>query len=379
MDDPPVRLLLAGTVDFDGAAATVAGADPEGVFREVRLVARQADLAVVMVARGDTGGLLAAAGFDAALCPQARALPSAPAALPIAGPEVRLICAAAVESAPGAADWSPFTSVRSLTLTAVEGPVERARGWADVLVALSGDSPTVRVEAPPLRRPRLVVSGLGLLLSAEAAPGGAVLEVLADDRGVIAYRLGRVAHPDFRVRFLGWDLPAGDAALLDGEWWALARPVVAAAVRRPPTDLAFTPGDLTAAALGDVTGDGELDLAAAYRHPLRPSALSEARPGIIGVDSRGRSAHLGIFTPGGEAIWAAGYIPRPVGNLAACDGSVALAYTDLDDPAVVATGAAVWQGLGLHAAPDLPGPGIPGCTDVDRDGALDPVVLARPG
>jgi hypothetical protein len=97
------------------------------------------------------------------------------------------------------------------------------------------------------------------------------------------------------------------------------------------------------------------------------------------VDASGRSAHLGVFTPGGEALWAAGYIPRPVGDLAACDGSVALAYTGLDDPAVVATGAAVWQGLSLRPAPELPGRGTPGCADVDGDGLLDPVVLRRSG
>ena len=58
---------------------------------------------------------------------------------------------------------------------------------------------------------------------------------------------------------------------------------------------------------------------------------------------------------------------------------MALAFSGLDDPAVVATGAAVWRGLSLHPAPELPGPGVPGCTDVDRDGTLDPVILGRAG
>jgi len=66
-----------------------------------------------------------------------------------------------------------------------------------------------------------------------------------------------------------------------------------------------------------------------------------------------------------------------VGELAACDGAVALAYTGLDDPAVVAAGAAVWRGLSLEAAAELPGRGLPGCTDVDGDGRLDPVILGR--
>jgi hypothetical protein len=72
-------------------------------------------------------------------------------------------------------------------------------------------------------------------------------------------------------------------------------------------------------------------------------------------------------------------IPHPVGALAACDRSVALAYTGSDDPGVVATGAAVWNGFALSPAPELPGPGTPGCADVDEDGRLDPVILGRFG
>ncbi len=53
-------------------------------------------------------------------------------------------------------------------------------------------------------------------------------------------------------------------------------PVDPGSIVRPPGRLAFAHGDLVAAALGDVTGDGAPDLAASYRHPFRPSALSEA-------------------------------------------------------------------------------------------------------
>ena len=69
-----LRLLVAGTVDLGGTAAVVALSDPESLFREVRLLARRADLAVVVAAAGDGAeALLAAAGFDAVACPEGRA------------------------------------------------------------------------------------------------------------------------------------------------------------------------------------------------------------------------------------------------------------------------------------------------------------------
>ena len=228
-------------------------------------------------------------------------------------------------------------------------------------------------------RARLVVSGLGALLSGDA-DDGALLEVLLDHDGVIAYRIGRTSH-DRLPRRASPDgtCPRATPSSSTGSGGRWRDPVTPAPVVRPPGITTFAHGDLVAASLGDVTGDGQPDLAASYRHPFRPSALSEAYAGAVGVDAAGRSAHLGIFTPGGEALWAAGYIPRPVGDLAACDGAVALAYTGLDDPAVAATGAAVWQGLSLHPTPELPGPGSPGCADVDGDGTLDPVILGRVG
>ncbi len=366
-DGGPRRLLVAGTVDLRGPAATVAQTDPESLFREVRLVARRADVAIVAAASVEAGGLLAAAGFDAVACPFPQSLTAGGSAKP---EEMRLRCS----GRPGLGTAS-FPAGARVTVEGRLPPFSLRR--ADIVVALSGEAPAGEVIRPPLGRTRLAVSGLGALLSVDGATRGALLEALVDAEGVIAYRLGRTTQLDARVRFPGWDLPAGDAVLLDGEWWALVRPVALAPLVRPPAGADFARGDLTAAALGDVTGDGRLDLAASYRHPFRPSALSEAYPGAVGVDLRGRSAHLGIFTPEGEALWAAGYLPRPVGDLAACDGAVALAYTGLDDPAVVATGAAVWQGFGLRPAPELPGPGAPGCADVDGDGRLDPVILSR--
>lgn len=372
----PMRLLVAGTVDLSGPAATVARADTDGLFREIRLAARRADVAVVVAATSGAADLLAAAGFTAVACPD-EAGPSALMPASPAAASVRLRCATGrgLDPAPATvAPWAP-----TLLVSVAPAPPGFAPPQADLVVTSAGPSPAARVVGFLPGHLSLVVSGLGSLLSPDPTAPGALLEVLADAEGVVAYRLGRVAHHDFRVHFSGWDLPRGDAVLLDGEWWTLARPADPAPVRPPPDGLAFTYGDLVAAAIGDATGDGLLDLAASYRHPFRPSTLSEARPGVVGMDSLGRSAHLGVFTLSGEALWAAGYIWRPVGDLAACEGAVALAYTGLDDPAVVATGAAVWQGLSLEAAPELPGSGRPGCADVDGDGRQDPVILGRAG
>ena len=155
------------------------------------------------------------------------------------------------------------------------------------------------------------------------------------------------------------------------------RPIRPVPARRLPGAPAFTYGDLTVAAIGDVTGDGVDDIAASYRHLFRPSLVGDYWPGSVPVDSLGRSAHLGVFDLGWQALWAASRIPGPIGALAACDGSAALAYTGLDDPHVLATGAAVWDGYGLRPAPELPGGGEPGCADVDGDGILDPIILGR--
>jgi len=344
-------------------------------------VARRADLAIVVAAPGETGELLAAAGFDAAVCPELRALAATDTPSSIGGLEVRLRCAGTADPAPGAVGaLGGLPAITLLVSTAPGGAPDGARAGADIAVIASSEPLAAEVITLPVGRPRLVVSGLGALLTAgetAADRQGGLLEVLADHSGVIAYRLGRVTHADRRVHFAGWDPPVGDAVLLDGEWWALVRPVRTVPAEGPAALPWFSFGEVIVAARGDVTGDGTPDLAVSYRHPFRPTPLSERWPGAVGVDSLGRSAHLGVFALDGRARWAAGMIPHPVGALAACDGAVALAYTGRDDPGVVATGAAVWNGFALSPAPELPGPGTPGCADVDEDGRLDPVILDR--
>jgi poly-gamma-glutamate synthesis protein (capsule biosynthesis protein) len=206
---------------------------------------------------------------------------------------------------------------------------------------------------------------------------GAVLEVMADAEGVVAYRVGTAGHPDRRVRFDGWELPQGDAVLLDGEWWTPMRPV--GSIERGQTELeAFAMGTVTDADVGDVTGDGRPDLVVSYRRDARPHQVREAFADHPWEDASGQTAHLGVFEPTDHTpLWAGGALFRPVAKVVACDDSVALAFDTLDDPALVATSGWTWNGFGFDIPLELPGPGTPGCADVDTDGRTEPVILDR--
>jgi hypothetical protein len=96
------------------------------------------------------------------------------------------------------------------------------------------------------------------------------------------------------------------------------------------------------------------------------------------TDALGRTAHVGLYRPGDlRPRWVAGTLLRPVAAVAACDGALAVAYSTLDDAAIVGAGAWRWGGFGFVPMPDLSGAGVPACADVDGDGALDPLVLGR--
>ncbi len=206
---------------------------------------------------------------------------------------------------------------------------------------------------------------------------GAVLEVMADAEEVVAHRVGTASHPDRRVRFDQWELPQGDAVLIDGEWWTPTRPV--APIEPEPVELeAFAMGTVTDADTGDVTGDGRPDLVVSYRRAARPHLVREAFPDHAWEDADGQTAHLGVFEPSNQTpLWAGGVLFRPVARVAACDGAVAIALDSLDDPRLVATSGWVWNGFGFDMPPELPGPGTPSCADVDGDGRADPLITDR--
>ncbi len=254
---------------------------------------------------------------------------------------------------------------------------ELSRWGADVIWGHGSHArqPVTVTTAGPGRR-TLVATGLGNLLFDQQPPAtrtGLVLEVLVGVDGVLAYRVGSVEHGELRPRFVGWDQPTGPAVLLGTGWWSLLSAEIGPE-RSVPID-GFPWGAVTAAAPGDVTGDGRQLLVVSYRRAYRPTLANQLFPEHPFADALGRSAHLGVFQPGTyEPVWGAGTMLAPVAALAVCDGAVALAFDRLDDPAIRATGAWVWWDFGFTAAELLPGAGDPACIDVDRDGRTDPVV-----
>jgi poly-gamma-glutamate synthesis protein (capsule biosynthesis protein) len=229
-------------------------------------------------------------------------------------------------------------------------------------------------------RPTLVATSLGNLIFDQRIPGtrqGAIVEVLAGADGLRAFRIGATDHTDGPVVFRGWQAPAASAVALDDGWWTLASSVAPAATVRPES-LAGFEGDVVDAAVGDLDDDGHPDLVVAFRRPFSPTEVNALVPRERLVDRSGRTAHIGLYRPGDlRPRWVAGTLLRPVAAVAPCDGAIAVAYSTLDGPATVATGAWRWGGFGFVPLPDLQSSGDPACADVDGDGRLDPLVLER--
>jgi poly-gamma-glutamate capsule biosynthesis protein CapA/YwtB (metallophosphatase superfamily) len=235
-------------------------------------------------------------------------------------------------------------------------------------------------------RPTIVATSLGNFLFDQAAPGtrrGAILEVRAGADGVVAYRAAGTSDADLRVHFDTWRPPRGDAVVFDDEWWNAAASVPRSAPAPVPATLPSYPGDrwiVNDAAIGDVDGDGLDEVTVSYRWPYVPVPLTLRLPDNAWIDPRGMAAHVGVYR--GEdlsPVWVASAIVRPVQELQPCGGGTLVAYSTLDDTAIVATGWWPWSGYGFVAANDLPGPGRLGCVDVDGDGLPDPVATERIG
>jgi poly-gamma-glutamate capsule biosynthesis protein CapA/YwtB (metallophosphatase superfamily) len=255
-------------------------------------------------------------------------------------------------------------------------------GWGADIVWVAGPhvvQPVRLIKSAQSERPAIVATSLGNLIFDQHIPGtrsGALLEVLAGSDGVRAYRVGRTvaAAP---ASFLGWKAPGSDAVALDGGWWTLARPVATAPIRRP-RDLAAIEGEVTAAAIGDPEGNGGRQVAVSSRHRYRPTKVNDLLPRRRLLDRRGLTAHIGLYRPRDlRPLWVAGTLLRPVAKLAACDGALAVAYSTLNNPTIVGTGAWEWSGFGFRPLSDLSGSGNPVCADVNGDGHLDPVIQGR--
>jgi hypothetical protein len=309
----------------------------------------------------------------------------------------------ATSEGPGVAIWDETKSIAAVRdlrsqvdvlVVSVHGGTEYLRvtdpGMADIAATLRSlevdvvwghgahvVQPVKVLDAP---RPTVAATSLGNFLFDQSGPDrttGAMLEVLADTSGVVAYRVGLAEHADRRVEFVEWLTPTGDAAWLHGSWWTLTRaPTVATNTATSVTD--FRHGDLVAAAGGDITGDGVPDLVASFRRPHQTTPFMELHPEVQWADASGHSAHLGVYNPDGlREIWVAGSVLMPVAGLAVCDGAIATVHNQLDDPDITAAGAWEWNGFGFDTAPDIPGSGTPACADIDGNGTTEPVILGR--
>ncbi|MGB8860063.1 MAG: CapA family protein, partial [Ilumatobacteraceae bacterium] len=231
-------------------------------------------------------------------------------------------------------------------------------------------------------RPAVVAQGLGNAVFDQRLPGtteGVVLEVLADARGVLAQRTGRVLIDAGRSSFGGWTLPAGDAVALDNEWWTPVRPIgEQPAMECPDLDISTIMHRLPAGSVvvdsscGRITGVEDDELVVTYRRPVSSELLQRAFPGRRWADGDGLSAHLAVMSADGRMVWGAATLLDPIGGVVVCSRSIGLALTTLDDPAVVAVGSWRWRDFGFATAPVLLGPATVGCADVDGDGTTEP-------
>jgi hypothetical protein len=230
----------------------------------------------------------------------------------------------------------------------------------------------------------LVLVALGAALSGGSLPvAAAEAQVLSDADGAYAYR---ERGPDDR-----WALPAGDAVLIDEAWWTPLRPlhvVPAPRVTRSmrqrtrerlaPAATRRMPDRLIAITAGDVTQDGLPELVISFRRPFQRNYINITRPRRFWTDEHGLSAHLGLYRPADlSEIWVAGTLVRPVTDIAACDGALAVAYGTPDQPGTVQTGAWRWVVFGFLPVEPLPGPGTPTCVDIDGDGRTEPAIMER--
>jgi hypothetical protein len=261
----------------------------------------------------------------------------------------------------------PPTDVRTVTLA-----MALVRGTQLFLVALMlcGTPAVAAAEAPTYQ--------------AVTLPGFPVTtEVLLGEHGPLAYRT--------RIGDGHWRLPTGDAVLLDEEWWTPLRPLVEVLSLAPsattldhirervaPASTRRLPDRLSALSFGDVTLDGEDDLVLSFRRPFKRNFINISRPRRAWADAHGLSAHVGLYRPDDfSEIWVAGTLVRPVTEVAACNGALAVAYGRLNRPGTVETGAWRWVVFGFLPTEPLPGGGTPTCVDIDRDGRTEPAIIGR--
>ena len=368
-DAGPAALL--GTIDATHAAGVhTVGAGADEVAAAAPLVLELDGVRVGILAFDMSGGTVASAAAPG-VCAWTRV--AARAAVKALRDDVDLL----VVGLHGGVEYLPRPD------PVLEQAVEDLAAWGADVVWGHG----ARVRYPVVvggPHPAVLAPGLGNAVF-DQRPGdtdeGALLEVLADATGVLAMRTGAISIRAGRAAFTGWHDPAGDAVAIHGEWWTPVRRAIETApagcdafdIDRIVTGLQAG-SRVVAAACGSVTAAGATEMAIAYRHPLERELLQDIYPGRRWADADGLSAHLAVVTPHARMLWAAGTLPDPIGTVAVCSGSLAVGYTTLDDPAMVAAGAWTWGGFGFATASPLSQPTSIGCADIDRDGATEPFI-----
>jgi poly-gamma-glutamate synthesis protein (capsule biosynthesis protein) len=305
----------------------------------------------------------------------------------------------ATETRPGVARWNAeqarlaVTALRSdvdVLIVALHGGVEY-RTWTDPYMATlaeklhewgvdvvwgSGPHVVQPVYVIDGGRPTVVATSLGNLIFDQgdtATKAGAVLEVLADADGAVAYRVAAVDHHDRRVHFDEWQAPRGDAAMVGTDWWSLARPYRLTGSDGVADLEGYRYGEVVDASRGDVDLDGQAEIVVAFTRPYQENPVNSLFPDEPWMDATGQSAHVGVF--GATDLrpeWIAGTLFRPVIGIVACDGSLAIEYAPEDD--TPAFGGWRWRGFGFTVTTPLERDATLGCADIDGDGATDPVL-----
>jgi poly-gamma-glutamate capsule biosynthesis protein CapA/YwtB (metallophosphatase superfamily) len=393
--DPVVAPLLASAgidvVDLANNHATDAG--PDTVLETIsattaaglRTVGAGADEAaaaapvVVHVGRLRVGVVaFDLAGGVAARVATAGVNPWDPAAAKRAVTDLRAAADVVIVGLHGGVEYLPHAD------PVLQRVVDQVASWGADVVWGHGSHVPYPVTTTGGERPAVVAAGLGNALFDQNQPGtdsGTALEVLADQSGALAWRTGRLSIAAGRSSFAGWDDPTGDAVALRKEWWTPVRMVTqqptngCASVNRD-TVLTGLPARSTVVSsdCGSVTGRSDRETVLAYRRPASDEVLHAAFPGHRWADAGGRSAHLAVIGPDGTMRWGAATLLDPIGSVAVCSGALAVGFTTLDDPTVIAAGAWTWSGFGFRTTPTLARPLSIGCADVDHDGSTEPLI-----
>ncbi len=206
--------------------------------------------------------------------------------------------AVATAAAPPPTSSSSVSTVGSSTSS---DPIRCSRPWSQTSPRGESMSSGVTVRTSPTPSPSRPAStggttvqapGLGNAVFDQRMPRtqtGTMLEVLTGPGGVLAWRTASIGTY-LRATFDGWDLPAGDAASVDGEWWNPIGPLDPAepAASVDHVDGLVAGGVLVSARRGDVDGDGLTDVVASYRRSFRPRLLQQAFPDTDFIDASGQ-------------------------------------------------------------------------------------------